>query len=57
MYEVTTAIKTLATKVTTEAEAMKIATKAFKTYNYVEVKVVKFDLNGWYIKSVKILYR
>ena len=57
MYEVTTALKTIATKVTPEAEAMEIAVEAFKTHNYVEVKAVKFGINGWYAKSVKILYR
>ena len=57
MYEVTTAIKTIATKIATEAEAMEIAIEAFQTHNYVEVKAVKFDINGWYAKSVKIFYR
>ena len=57
MYEITTITKTIATKVATEAEAMEIATEAFKTHNYVEVKAVKFGINGWYAKSVKILYR
>ena len=57
MYEVTTAIKTLATKVATEAEAMAIATEAAKTHTYVEVKAVKFGINGWHAESVKIFYR
>jgi hypothetical protein len=57
MYEIATITKTIATKVATEAEAMEIATEAFKTHNYVEVKAVKFGINGWYAKSVKILYR
>ena len=56
MYEVTTATKTIATKVKTEAEAMEIAAEAFKAHNYVEVKAVQFGINGWYAKSVKILY-
>ena len=55
MYEVTTATKTIATKVKTEAEAMEIAAEAFKAHNYVEVKAVQFGINGWYAKSVKIL--
>ena len=57
MYEVTTALKTIATKVATEAEALEIASEAFKTHNYVEVKAVKFGINGWFAKSVKVLYR
>jgi hypothetical protein len=57
MYEVTTATKTIATKIATEGEAMEIATEAFKSHTYVEVKAVRFGINGWYAKSVKILYR
>ena len=56
MYEVTTAIKTLATKVATEAEAIAIASEAFKTYRYVEVKKV-VTTSPWYAVSVKILTR
>ena len=56
MYEVTTATKTIATKVATEAEAMAIATETFKTRNYVEVtKVV--TTAPWQAVSVKILMR
>lgn len=57
MYEVDTITKTIATKIKTEAEAMEIATEAFKTHNYVEVKAVTFGINGWYAKSVKIFIR
>ena len=57
MYEVITTTKTVATKVKTEDEAMAIAIEAFKTSAYVEVKKVFFGINGWYAKSVKILYR
>jgi len=57
MYEVTTATKTIATKIATEGEAMEIAIEAFKSHTYVEVKAVRFGINGWYAKSVKILYR
>ena len=57
MYEINTATKTIATKIKSEAEAMEIATEAFKTHTYVEVKAVQFGINGWYAKSVKILYR
>ena len=57
MYEVTTAIKTIATKIATEEAAMAIATEVFKAHNYVEIKKVSFGINGWYAKSVKILYR
>ena len=56
MYEVTTATKTIATKVTTEAEAMAIATETFKTYKYVEVKKV-VTTSPWYANSVAILTR
>ena len=57
MYEVNTATKTIATKIQSEAEAMEIATEAFKTHTYVEVMKRVFGINGWYAKSVKILYR
>lgn len=57
MYEVVTAIKTIAANVKTEAEALAIAEEAFKTHNYVEVKARKMGINGWYAKSVKIFYR
>ena len=56
MYEVTTITKTIATKVSTEAEAMAIATETFKTYKYVEVKKV-VTTSPWYAVSVKILTR
>lgn len=56
MYEVTTAIKTIATNVATEADAMAIATETFKTRNYVEVKKV-VTTSPWYAVSVKILRR
>ena len=56
MYEVTTAIKTIATNVATEADAMAIATETFKTHNYVEVKKV-VTTSPWYAVSVKILMR
>ena len=56
MYEVTTAIKTIATKVATEAEAMEIATETFKTRNYVEVKKV-ITTAPWQAVSVTILMR
>lgn len=56
MYEVTTATKTVATKVATEAEAMAIATETFKTRHYVEVKKV-VTATPWYAVSVAILSR
>ena len=56
MYEVTTATKTIATKVNTEAEAMAIATETFKTRNYVEVKKV-VTATPWYAVAVKVLTR
>lgn len=56
MYEVTTATKIIATKVSTEAEAMTIATETFKTYKYVEVKKVA-TASPWCAYSVKILTR
>ena len=57
MYEVNTINKTIATKVATEDEAMKIATESFKTHTYVEVMKRIFGINGWYAKSVKVLIR
>ena len=56
MYEVTTAIKTLATAVATEAEAVAIAETASMTYRYVEVKRV-ITTAPWYAESVRILSR
>ena len=55
-YEVTTVRKTLI-KTTNLDEAMKVAEEASKTNSYVEVKAVTMGVNGWYSKSVKILYR
>lgn len=55
MYEITTAIKTIAT-VDTEEKAMSIATEAFKRHNYVEVKKV-ITTSPWYAISVKIFTR
>ena len=51
-YEITTAIKTIATA-TTEAEAIAIATEAAKAHKYVEVKKV-VTTSPWYAVSVKI---
>ena len=55
MYEVTTAIKTLATNVDL-ATAMAIATEASKTHKYVEVKEI-VTTSPWFARSVKILSR
>ena len=56
MYEVTTAIKTIATEIATEAVAEMIAREAFKTHNYVEVKKV-VTTSPWYAVSVMTLKR
>ena len=56
MYEVTTATKTIATTIANESEAMIIASEAFKTYKYVEVKKI-VATSPWYAHSVKILIR
>ena len=53
MYEVTTAIKTLATNVD-EATAMAIATEASGSFRYVEVKRI-VSATPWYAESVVIL--
>lgn len=55
MYEVTTAIKTLATNVD-EATAMAIANTAFATFHYVEVKRI-VSAAPWHAESVVILTR
>lgn len=56
MYEITTATKTIATAVATEAEANAIAEIAAATYRYVEVKRV-ITTTPWYAESVRILSR
>ena len=56
MYEVTTATKTIATEIATEAVAELVALDAFKTYKYVEVKKV-ITAAPWYAVSVMILTR
>lgn len=55
MYEITTAIKTLATAETL-ADAMAIAEKAAETFRYVEVKRI-ITTAPWRAESVKILTR
>lgn len=55
MYEVTTAIKTLATTETL-AGAMAIAEKAAEIFRYVEVKRI-ITAAPWRAESVKILTR
>jgi hypothetical protein len=55
MYEITTAIKTLATAETL-ADAMAIAEKAAETFRYVEVKRI-ITTAPWCTESVKILTR
>ena len=56
MYEVITITKTIATKVSTEAEAMAIASEAFKAHKYVEVQKV-VTTSPWYAHSVVVLTR
>ena len=56
MYEVTTATKTIATEIATEAVAELVANEAFKTFRYVEVKKV-VTTSPWYAVSVMILTR
>lgn len=56
MYEITTAIKTLATAETL-ADAMAIAEKAAETFRYVEVKRIITTTTPWHTESVKILMR
>ena len=56
MYEVTTAIKTIATEIGTRFVAEMIAKEAFKTHNYVEVKEI-VSTSPWYAKSVVIFKR